>query len=253
MPTTLGKILVLLTVALSWGLTILVFGAYTQAIDFGWKEPRKDLEKKPIPSELKKRQQEIELAVAAAPRLQAALQTARRNLHEAQLQFPINHLWYNEQLALLLRSPNPIKVDEIKLDAKGKMALMPASPIGRPVLEGVVPGLNKSEQGLWAEYQDLQSQIDVQVATLQKLDQERKAITLRMSPVKDGEGKVLRKGLDDLVDVEALHQQKLREEIDRIRPLWTRELANAQLLLDRRMILQRRLDELKAKKVALAP
>jgi hypothetical protein len=253
MQTTLGKILVLLTVALSWGLAILVLAAHTQAIDFGWKEPRKDIDRKPIPSEVKKRQQEIDLAAAAAPRAQAALRAARKNLQEAQSQYPQNHLWYNEQLALLLRSPNPIKVEEIKLDAKGKMALLPQSPIGRPVLDGVVPGLTKSEQGLWAEYQDLQSQIDVQVTTLQKLDQERKAITLRMSPIKDGEGKVVRKGLDDLADVEAQLQLKLREEIDRVRPLWTRELANAQLLLDRKMILQRRLDELKAKKVVLAP
>jgi len=86
------------------------------------------------------------------------------------------------------------------------------------------------------------------VAELKKLDKEQKAITLRLSPLKNAQGQITRKGLDDLAEVEAQTQSRLREEMARLRPQWTRELAEAQLLLERRASLRRRVDELQQKR-----
>jgi hypothetical protein len=253
MQTTLGKVLVLLTTALSWSLAIWIYGAYTQSIDWGWKEPRKDVEKKRIPSEMDARKKEVETATAGAARAQAAVQSARKTLHDDRIQYPRNHLFYNTVRNYVTSAPGKIEVKEIKLNPNGSLVLAPPSPVGMPVFERPVSGLTRSEEGLHQELRDLQGQIDVEVATLKKLDQEQKTITLRLSPLKDAEGKILRKGLPDLDEVESQAQVKLREEIERIRPLWTRELANAQLLLDRRESLRRRLEELQQKrKVASA-
>jgi hypothetical protein len=124
-----------------------------------------------------------------------------------------------------------------------------------PKLGTPVPGLSMPELKLRAELQSLQGQLDVEVATLKKLDKEQKAITLRLSPLKDAQGQIVRKGLDDLAEVEAQTQSRLREEMARLRPGWTRELAEAQLLLERREGLRRRLDELQQKRkvVSAAP
>jgi hypothetical protein len=246
MTTRLGKILVLLTTALSWSLAVWVYGAYTQAIDWGWKEPRKDIEKKRVPSELDKRKQQVEAARASAERAQAALHQARTNLHLAQIQYPANHLQYNNILNTLASAPGKITVPEI---VPG-----PLGPLAMPTFDQKpIQGLNRSEQGLLAELRDLQAQIDVQVTALKALDKEQKAITQRLSPLKGANDQVVRKGLDDLAEVEAQTQFRLREEMARLRPTWTRELANAQLLIDRRESLRRRLDELRQKnKVAAA-
>jgi hypothetical protein len=253
MTTRLGKILVLLTVALSWSLAVWVYGAYTLAIDWGWASQfsRKDIEKKRIPSETDKRKQEVDAARAAAERAQAALRAARTRLHATRLQFPMNHLWYNKVLADLTSAPGKLVVAELKYDPAGKMVLTGNSPVGVPEFGNPIPGLNRSEQGLRAELRDLQGepnkpgQIDVQVAALNKLLKEQKAITERLSPLKGPNGQIIRKGLDDLAEVEAQTQFGLREEMGRLRPLWARELSNAQLLLDRREGLRRRLEELR--------
>jgi hypothetical protein len=261
MTTRLGKILVVLTTALSWSLAVWAYGAYTLAIDWGWSQQfsRKDVEKKRIPSEMDKRKQEVEEARAAAELAQAALRAAQKNLHVARMRYPENHLWYNAQLKLLATGQGKIAVHEIQFDKTGKMMLAGNSPLGLPVLaKQPAPGLNLSEQGLRAELQSLEGekgQLDVQIAALKKLDKEQKAITERLSPLKGPNGQVVRKGLDDLAEVEAQTQFGLREEMDRLRPLWTRELSNAQLLLERRDNLRRRVEELQesAKAASTAP
>jgi hypothetical protein len=256
MTTTLGKILVLVTTALSWTLAVLVFGAYTQAIDWGWRDPRKDIEKKPIPSEKAKREQLVNAARASALRAQAGLNQARARLHAVREQYPKNHLWYDATLRELRAGDNkkPFTVRELEVDKAGRMVLDP-SVIGMPKLGPPVPGLTMPELKLRAELQSLQGQMDVEMAALQKLDKEQKAITLRLSPLKDAQGQIVRKGLDDLAEVEAQTQSRLREEMSRLRPGWTRELAEAQLLLERRDSLRRRLDELQQKRkvVSAAP
>jgi hypothetical protein len=254
MTTRLGKILVVLTTALSWSLAVWAYGAYTLAIDWGWAPQlsRKDIENKRIPSEMDKRKAEVDAARAAAERAQAGLMAARATLHKTRMQFPANHLLYNRILNYLATGPGKIDVHEIQLDSNGKMVLTGNSPIGVPVFENKpIAGLNLSAQGLRAELRDLEGsankpgQIDVQLAALKKLDKEQKAITERLSPLLGPNGQVIRKGLDDLAEVEAKTQMSLREEIDRLRPMWTRDLSNAQSLMDRRDGLRRRVEELR--------
>jgi hypothetical protein len=250
MMTRLGKILVLVTTALSWTLAVLVYGAYTQAIDWGWKDPRKDIEKRPIPSEKAKREQLVGAARAAAERSQAALHVARAQLHAARLQYPQNHLWYNKILKTLKDGDgqNTIPVSDIQLDPKGQMVLS-APVIGMPGFTKPLPGLTMPEDKQRSELQDLLGQMGVQMEALKKLYAEQKVVTERLSPPKGV------KGLNDLAEVEAQTQARLKEEMARLRPNWARELAEAQTLLERRDSLRRRLEELqqKGKTVSLAP
>ncbi len=249
MITRLGKILVLLTTALSWTLAVLAYGAYTQAIDWGWKDPRKDIEKRPIPSEKAKREQWLNEARTAAERAQAALHDARARLHVTRQRYWWNHLWYNNVLATLRtgQGKNTIAVADLQLDKQGKLVL-DTPLIGVPTFDKKpLPDVTMPEDRQRAELQGLLNQMGVQMAALQKLYAQQKVVTEALSPPAGV------KGLNDLAEVEAQTQARLKEETARLRPLWSRELAEAQTLLERRDLLRRRVEELRQKGNAAAP
>jgi hypothetical protein len=78
----------------------------------------------------------------------------------------------------------------------------------------------------------------------EKVTEKKEKLTVQLNGVRDKDGKVLRKGIYHLLDVETEYQNKLKEELDYLRPLWVRELYNADLLRQRRDGLVRRLKEL---------
>src|SRR5437867_1945958 len=99
--TAFGKILVVINVALS--LLFLSWSAmvFTQSVDWGWKEPRKELGQK-VPSELEKRKALSDSArKVIEERTNVAFLNAQKELDANELTFTTNHLEYVKELETL--------------------------------------------------------------------------------------------------------------------------------------------------------
>src|SRR5439155_2189 len=99
--------------------------------DWGWKEPRAELGLR-VPSEYDKRVGAFREAAKAAAIALPAVRPAQASVLEAKDRFAQNHLYYEQELARLHGSSEPVEVRQVKrpiaLDTPGKA-------IGRPVFE----------------------------------------------------------------------------------------------------------------------
>jgi hypothetical protein len=167
-----------------------------------------------------------------------------------------NHRQYNEQLRQLESSTAPkIDIRQVKID-KGVIALNPEK-LGQPVFGdkvtftdvnapkgSQVKDLNKSYESYRGDLKKVQDDIDTTVASTKSWVEKQQTLTQRLNGTKDEAGKTVKVGLYQLLDHEFEVQQQLRKEMTYLRPLWVRELVDAQLLLERRQGLQERLKEL---------
>lgn len=264
---------------------------YLDPVDWGKKtptkayvEPSKDkkddkgLPNEAIPSELQKRILALQQAIDAQPCAEYHLERAQRNRDSIQLVFARNHLEYVRKMEELENAKDPVAVQDLKLDdATGRPALSPAGMtvlktngqpekdkdgkdvidtsrrIGKPMFQEPLPDVNKS----FAVYnEDLAKVMEKILAKSKEIDdwiKKEKKLTVRMTGKRDEMGKLETPGYYDLLEMELVAQKRLKSEIDYVQPLWVRELVNAQLLLERRRGLIKRLQELGVKNLAAAP
>jgi hypothetical protein len=248
----LGKGLVLVNMLLSVSFLSWAGAIYMQKMDWGWKDPRKYLDER-VPSEIDKRTALLKEAVRGRDRATAAVAAAQKDLARHEHLLPRNHLWYNAELARLELSPEKgIEILEVKFD-KGRVA---QDKLKRPVLEKKVTftdadkkttDVDKSFESYRADLKKVQEDIETVTASIKGWIEKQKDLTIRLNGEKDEKGKVVKLGLYDLMEEETKAQDQLQKEMAYVRPLWVRELVDAQLLVERRQGLEARLAELKAR------
>lgn len=244
----LGKSLVLVQLALSVAFLGWAAAIFAYPVDLGWKEPRrawvdppegkKDNER--IASEIDKRAAAVKKAAEAKQRALARVELAQKDLVDAEHKFWRYHLAYRAEIASLKSADGKITVRNIlfegglpKLDAKSSTGLAYEKPLAVDLSLVKLFDLMKARQD---EIKKVQEAIKNNLAEETRLT--------RYLTGKDENDKQANPGLYGLLDEEATKQRKFKEEYDYLQPLWVRELNAAQILLDRRAKLERRLKEL---------
>jgi len=233
----LGKGLVLVTMAVSGIFLAWAIAVYTQTIDWGWKDPRKELAER-VPSEIDKRLVAVQDAVASKARAQVVAKEAADNLAVAEQDYDRNVLLFRAKLAELKSGEGKIKVVELKHD-KGILVRNEKRATAAPVFEGVVPGAEKSTAGYLADFNKLQADLVAVTAKIDQAIKQESVLTIHLNGVKG-----VKPGMYELLEKEKKMQDELQEGMEKVQPLWVRELVDAQLLLARTGRLDQRLAEL---------
>lgn len=249
---TLGKFLVFVQVVFSVLATTFAGAIYLQKIDWGWKEPRKDLYLR-VPSEIDKRTAAViealrikEMAMGKAD-MPGTLKASQAALAEAEPRFAQNHIWYAQNLVKLRSGPDPFDINadpvkEVKI-VGGVVQL--DTPIdkpraGRPVLENPLPAIEKSYDKYAEDLKKIQDDIDKVEVNIKQLIAKEKETTFKLTG-KDDAGMVVRIGLYTLFVDEKHMQDQMKFETDYLQPLWVEALDRAELFYERRERLEKTL------------
>jgi hypothetical protein len=240
---TLGKMLVLVHLVLSMFAMTWAASVFLQFTDWGWKEPRKDLDQR-VPSEYDKRAAALKEALRARDMVYGPVKLTQATLREAEERFPLNHLWYEKELARLQNDPDPIEVKEIEYE-KGVLKLdTPGKLIGKPVLENPVPAIQKSYAMYLEDLKKLQKEADAVTADIRSWVEKTKTITFNLNGL-DDDGKKVKKGLYDLLDIESLAHSQIKYEMEYLQPKWVDALKEAETYRERRKRLEEALLDVK--------
>lgn len=241
----IGKFLVLLHTTAS----LLALGGaaaiFLQFTDWGWKDPRKDLEFR-VASEYDKRAAAAKEALVGRDMILPKALPTQAALREAQHRLGDNHLVYVDDLKKLREGAGDPDAKEFKtkdgkteIDSKGR-------PTGKPVMADKVPGISKSFKDYLDEYQSKMDEVD-KLAKEVTVETERvQSITFRLTG-RDDTGKPAKIGLYDLLNEEKEAQDRATDEMDYLRPKWATSVGHAELHRSRAINLQRTLDRLKKK------
>jgi hypothetical protein len=238
---TLGKTLVFVQLIFSVLAGTFAAGIYMQRIDFGWKEPRKDLYLR-VPSEIDKRTAAVQEALRAKDMSMSLLKTAQADRGNAEPRYWTNHAWYRQQLARLRSDPNPIDAKEVKmLQGIIQVDTPPDKPrFGKPILENPVPGIQKSYDKYVEDLNAKQKEIDKVEESIKQIAVQERDITYKLTG-KDADGKLVTFGLYALLVDEKKRQEQMKFETDYLQPLWVEALDRAELFLERKLRLERTL------------
>lgn len=243
MMNSIGKSLVLIHVtlsllALTWAAALLL-----QFIDWGWKEPRLDVNER-VASEVDKRAAAITVAIRARNMELAPVKKSQEAMTAAMDRYAQNHLFYRNELERLKSAPGAIEVKDVKL-VDGVLDL-DVPRIGAPKLEQKIDGIDKSlveyERLLYGK-DALYKQIGDLEVELRDLTAKAEGITRQLNGVDEAGAKTV--GLYTLLEDEAQMQARLRFEKEYIQPQWAEALERAQEFLERRERLEKTLERLK--------
>jgi hypothetical protein len=245
MINNLGKALVLVTAALSLAFLAWAVAIYTQTLDWGWKDPRKELGER-VPSEIDKRIAAVKQAAAFRARAEAGVKEGRVNLARAEDDYAGNVLLYRDKLAELRSADGKIDIRGLKYE-KGVLGRKDQQRATSPPVfdEKPLPGLEKSTAGYLKELEDLQARLVAITGEIDNLIKKENELTVNLNGQKDEDGKVVKVGLYELLEREKKTQEQIRAESDYLQPLWVEELSQAQHLMERMSQLEKRLKELK--------
>lgn len=237
----LGKSLVFVQLvgslfALTWAA-----GIFLQQLDWGWKEPRKDLDVR-VPSEIDKRSAAVKEAQNAITLVYPAILPARNLLTEASPRFPENHLWYLAEIERLRNAPDTIDIKEVKFQNGNPVLDTPGKPIGKPVLEELVPNVNKSNKVFQEDLKMVLDNMSEVTKAIGKLIEQEEQLTQLLNGYT--QGKMKKTGLLELVDREYQAQVAAKFEMEYLRPMWAGALEEASNFRERRDRLQSTLDRL---------
>lgn len=237
----LGKTLVFLTLAgslfaLTWAAAI-----FFQKVDWGWKEPRKDLDQR-VASELDKRIAAHAQALRAVARFKDEPARSHGELLTVRRAFPANHLFYVAELKRLRESPDdPLDVKGVQYS--GGVIQLDAPVVGKPVLAEAVTGITKSREGYEAELASVQKAITKTNQAIEAWVAKEKELTLKLIGVRDDQGKVVKMGVYDLLEEEKRAQDQARYERDEyLEPRTVRARQEASQQRDRNRRMQGTLD-----------
>lgn len=244
-PNTLGKKLVFVQVVFSILAGTFATAIYLQKIDFGWKEPRKDLYLR-VPSEIDKRTAAVLEAARAKEMAMGTLKTAQAAWADVEPRYWQNHVWYTKELAKLRSDPNPFDaanpVKEVKFVVGVVQVDTPPDKArtGKPVLENPVPAILKSYDRYVEDLKLKQAEIDKVEVSIKQLAAKERDITFKLTG-KDDTGAMVKIGLYALIVDEKKTQEQLKFETDYLQPLWVEALDRAELFYERRERLERTL------------
>jgi hypothetical protein len=262
-----GKALVLVNLGLSVLFLVIAAALFLRGVDWGRKEPRTSPTGELVPPEIDKRTALIKEVGPAVLRAQAAAAQEQKRLAATRAVLVANHEWYEQQLRAVAEAPSPVrqipgadpglfylKYDKDRLvtdPGTERPELDPARPVSFTDPDKKVMRLDKSIAGYRGDLRTARGQIEEALADTRKWLKKQEEVTVRLDGTKDeASGAVIRPGLELLLRHEHDVQQDIKGEIVYLRPLWVRELVDAQLLLDRQEGLRARLAELKAVRAA---
>jgi hypothetical protein len=235
----LGKLLVLLNLAMSLLFLALALSIFFQAIDFGWKEARKELGSR-VASEIDKRAAALAGAQRTVALLAPVLRNSQENLTEIEPFLGNNHHWYREQLKLLRSASKDIAVKEIRFGSDGAAEVdgPKGKRLGKTVLDAPLPDVTKSYASYVAELDAKQKEIDMADGEIRKLVKEEEELTFKLNGTAE-KGKAGKLGLYALLEKEADAQANIYFEKEYIQRL----LANVQQEHDLYIGRQRQLEQ----------
>lgn len=241
----LGKGLVLAHTAVSIVALAWAAGVYFQFTDWGWKEPRAELGLR-VPSEYDKRVATFREAAKAVASALPAVRPAQTSLREAAERFAQNHVYYEQELARLHGSSEPVEVRQVKRPIKLDT---PDKVIGRPVFEEKIEGITKSYDAYRADLTSINQDIDKELKQIREWIEKARAVTLTLTG-KDDQGKQVKGtvGIYGLLELEKKAQDAARLEKDYLQPIWAETLENAAQAAARHEQLQITLDRLRGVK-----
>jgi len=257
MINLLGKTLAVITAGLGIVFLFLALGIYTHQVDWGWREPRKELGER-VPSEIDKRTAAVRQAAGAKNLAEQALKQAQGQLAGAEVSWSKYPLWAEKTLQSLYSGKDPkMDIRQIEL-TKGKVQVVPVPQgFGQALLKDKVVfsysdgkevhtvDVQKSFEAYHAELADLQAKFHKVNEQLAQEVVGQQNITLQLNGESDpATGRELKPGLHDLLEKEIALQKQIKNELENLRPLWVREMVDAQLLLERQRQLLARKKEL---------
>jgi hypothetical protein len=227
--------LIVSLLAMTWGA-----GIFLQQLDWGWKEPRKELGMR-IPSEYDKRALVLNMVYDGYLKVKPALQPARDSLDKTRVMLAPNHLLYVQKLSELDDGPDPIKV--LRLDyIKGVLKLTgdeKTDPFrlnppdfgravsGRPGGPREDDPIAKSFKGYYEELDKLRKKSNNTFAQALELAKKDKGLTQRLTGYEEKDEKTgevdMIPGLYELQEIEKKLQKQFKAEMEYIKPI--RELA----------------------------
>jgi hypothetical protein len=245
MMNHVGKALVLVTAAVSLAFLAWAVAIYTQTIDWGWKDPRKELGER-VPSEIDKRIAAVKEASTFRVRAEAGVKSGTANLARAEDDYAHNMLLYRDKLAELRGADGKITIKPLNYKQGVLQRTDNKRATAAPAFdEKPLPGVEKSAAGYQKELDELNAKIVTITGELNDLIKKENELTSNLNGQKDEEGKVVKVGMYELVEREKKTQDQIRAESDYLQPLWVQELDAAQYVLDRMGRLDNRLMELK--------
>jgi hypothetical protein len=238
MMNRLGKGLVLLNLAMSMLFLAMALAIFFQAIDWGWKEARKDLTYR-VASEIDKRSAAIQGAHRVVALLTPGLASAQQNLAETEPFLGDNHLWYRKLLDDLRSAKKEITVKEIKVGSDGSAVVdgPKGKRLGKTVLDETTE-ITKSFTAYVDDLKTLQETIDTADKAIRGEVEKEKALTLKLNGTRE-KGKTGKLGLYALLEQEADAQAKTRFEKGYLQ----RQLSNVEQEFDLYMGRQRQLEK----------
>lgn len=252
----LGKLFVfayvlLALIAMAWSV-----GLFLQFTDWGWKEPRQDLDTR-IASEYDKSTAVVKQAVRARDAILPLVKPAEEALVDAEDYYPKNHIFYLQQLENLRGEPLPgkpsftpakdaIEVKTLKTADEGKGPALPLdkAQVGKPQFDQKIEGLDKTWVTYRADLEKIKEETVKVEKEIEKILAETQKVTFQLTG-KDDAGKKLTYGIYELLDAEYQALVQARKELDEFKPSWARRLDEARTYVERRAVLQQALDRLR--------
>jgi hypothetical protein len=242
----LGKTLVFVHFALSVTALTWAGGLFLQFTDFGWKEPKQDLDVR-IASEFDKSAAAVKIAVRARDIALPLIKPAQDSLAQAERIYPQNHLYYVRELEKLRGEPLPGKAGTIEakdtIDVTEFKGLDGPLWLGKPVPGAKIEGLDKSLLKYRKIYEDRKEEIAAEEVAIQKVLADTTKITQNLTG-KNEAGMRVMLGIYDLVDAEYLALTEARKEREELKPIWAQRLEEARLYTERRSVLENTLSRL---------
>jgi|GEM_PF-2972647 len=252
-PNSLGKLLVLINLAASVLFMTFAGAIFLQKVDWGWKEPRKDITGQVrIASEIDQRNAAVKAAHQGVALVLPGLVGNGKDIRGAQGElivieprFPDNHRWYVQQIERLMNDPaDKIEIRDFAIGNEGVPELDP-KPSGRPKL-GKLTSLSKSYRKYSDDLKAVQEKIDVAIDDINKLIGEEEKLTFILNG-KDKLGKLVKDnpGLYTLLEIEAQKQNAAKVEKEYLLPRWVGALEEVNQFQERRKRLDTTIEKLK--------
>jgi hypothetical protein len=239
-----GKILVLITLALSLLCLVVGLGIFTNSINWGWKtEHQRQQFGTKIASEFDKRKEILAKLDEQKPKFVAGSTQARAKLMKTEANIARDQLRYVDELDRIQSgTPQPLanlrKLHPWLFDKKNKT--------GKPLLQDE---FTKSYQGYFTEIGNLTKQINEVRDKIGNMIDKEKEVTEQLIGPPAEKGK-RGKGLYALINVEQEVQQRAREELEDLKEILVQELVDSQLYLQRQDSLRLRLRQLERLEVS---
>jgi hypothetical protein len=237
---------VLSIAAMTWASTVVL-----NMKDFGWVEPYRAVtqintdgsEKTAVRyiSEYDKSVAALKDAAKIRDLTYAQVKPAIESMQNAEQYYPGNHLFMMAELKKLQEAPGDIEVKRLK-DGGLKLET-PDSNLGKPLFDDKLDGVTKSFKTYLGELQKLHDEIDTVETDLRKLIIDTRTFTRDLTGTNEM-NKYVQPGLYQLADQEFKTQEKIKLEIDAIKPHWSKAVEQARLFRYRYDALKAREKEL---------